>query len=289
MNNLATTYQHIADILSFETSNSELEKTLNQPSFDWDAIVIEGSKHLVLPAIYCRLKTKQFLGTIPAELNNYLEEITSINRNRNKAILKQVETISKLLYENKIDHVFLKGSALLASGCYTDNAERMVGDIDILIKKEQIFEAFELLKTNGYNKTFGYAYKKIGFRHLDRLISDHQIAAVELHTELLNKKYLFLMDMDSILKSKIVLNAIPFPNKSYLIKHQILSWQINDKGHYYNFPNFKSIYDTIVLKAHKDKSIIQHLLKLKQGQSYLELAKYYFKEYCNVNSNSYMK
>ena len=111
MGNLAITYQHIANILSFETSNPKLEKDLSHPTFDWDAIVVEGSKHLVLPAIYCRLKAKQLLHVLPEELNTYLEGITSINRNRNESILKQVHSISQLLNEHHIDHVFLKGSA----------------------------------------------------------------------------------------------------------------------------------------------------------------------------------
>ena len=88
MGNLAITYQHIADILSFKSSISKLEHTLTKPNFDWDAIVVEGSRHLVLPAIYCRLKAKNLLHTLPKELENYLEEITSINRNRNKKIKK---------------------------------------------------------------------------------------------------------------------------------------------------------------------------------------------------------
>ena len=59
MKNLAATYQHIADILSYDSDTSTLESTLSQPAFNWDVIVKEGSKHLVLPAIFCRLQSKQ--------------------------------------------------------------------------------------------------------------------------------------------------------------------------------------------------------------------------------------
>jgi hypothetical protein len=191
MGNLAITYRHIADILSFETSNSQLETLLKDPSFDWNIIVVEGSKHLVLPAIYCRLKAKRLLHVLPVELETYLKDITSINRNRNASVLKQVQFIAQLLKKHHIDHVFLKGSALLALGCFEDNAERMVGDIDILVSKDQLTTAFELIKANGYNKTFGYAYETIGFRHLDRLISPLALAAIEIHSDLLIEKYKF--------------------------------------------------------------------------------------------------
>ncbi|WP_179333457.1 nucleotidyltransferase family protein [Winogradskyella costae] len=289
MDSLATTYQNIADILSFETPNSKLEKTISHPSFDWDIIVIEGSKNLMLPALYCRLKAKKLLHLLPEELTNYLKEITSINRSRNLRILNQVQTISQILTQHNIDHVFLKGTALLASGCYNDQGERMVGDIDILVEKSKVYNAFDILKNSGYDKTFGYAYNKKDFRHLDRLMSKDELAAIELHTELLNKRHWPLMNIPSILNSKKIKNLIPVPNTYDLSKHLILSWQLNDKGHYYNAISLKSVYDLISIETNKNKKCIDILLNLKYGQSYLELAKYYFPEFADITSNSYMK
>jgi hypothetical protein len=289
MGNYAKTYQHIADILSFETSNNKLESTLNNPSFNWDHIVIEGSKYLVLPAIYCRLKSRELLHTLPEELNNYLEEIASVNRNRNTSILAQVHAISKILNAHNINHVFLKGTALLVYGKYKDIAERMIGDIDILVDKTKIHEAFNILKTNGYNKTFGFAYETKDFRHLDRLISENELAAIEIHSDLLIKKYRSLIDISSVLASKIVINKIAVPNSYYLSLHQIWSWQLNDRGHYYNFPSLKVIYDVIIVKSYTDDNLILCLLNLKQGKSFLELAKYYFPEFLCINSSLYMK
>ena len=291
MGNLVLTYQHIAAILSFETPNSHLEQRLNNPSFDWDAIVIEGSKHLVLPAIYCRLKAKQLLHVLPEELQEYLEGITSINRNRNKSILKQVHFISQLLNANDINHVFLKGSALLALGCYEDNAERMVGDIDILVSKPQLQLAFELIKTNGYSKTSGFAYETIGYRHLDRLIAPEELAAIELHSDLLRMEYRDLIDLNNVLMTKIHVGRIAIPTPSNLNKHQILAWQLNDQGHYYNAISFKSLYDCIILKAHSNPILLLDLLKYNFGQSYFGIAKHYFRAFDSIQltekSNSY--
>jgi len=282
MGNLVLTYQHIAAILSFEIPNSQLEQRLNNPSFDWDAIVIEGSKHLVLPAIYCRLKAKQLLHLLPEDLQKYLEDITSINRNRNKALLKQVHFISQLLNAHDINHVFLKGSALLALGCYADNAERMVGDIDILVSKPQLQLAFELIKNNGYDKTFGYAYETIGFRHLDRLIDSKELAAIELHSDLLIMKHRHLIDINKVLSTKTHVGTIAIPTSYYLSKHQILAWQLNDQGHYYNAISFKSLYDCIILKAHSNPILLIDLLKYNFGQSYFGIAQHYFKAFDSI-------
>jgi hypothetical protein len=289
MGNLAITYRHIADILSFESSNSKLELLLNDPSFNWDVIVVEGSKHLVLPAIYCRLKAKHLLHLLPEGLETYLEQITSINRNRNTSILKQVHFIAQLLKEHHIDHVFLKGAALLASGCYEDNAERMVGDIDILVSKDQLTTAFNLIKRNGYPKTFGFAYETIGFRHLDRLIAPNELAAIELHDELLIQKYGDIIDIKKVIRSKRYVDHIAIPSSYYLGLHQILAWQLNDKGGFYHTVHFKTCYDSIILKVHANTLLLLDLSKLKFGPSYLAIASYYFDDFHSILSNKKME
>ena len=249
MNNFAIIYQQIADILSFEVSNSKLETNLSHPSFDWDYIVKEGSKHLVLPALYCRLKAKKLLHTLPEELNNYLEEITSINRNRNVLILKQVQAISKLLNKNNIEHVFLKGSALLALGCFEDNAERMLGDIDILVMNNQLDEAYKLFENHGYiPEEQPLGHKFFEHHHLPRLKTTHHISAVEIHRKLFVSYVYNPLNPESIFKHKRLQNHIWIPAQKHLLMHNILSFQINDKGALYNSINFRSAYDTIIIQ-----------------------------------------
>lgn len=273
MGNLAITYQHIADILSFETPNSILEKDLSHPSFDWDAIVVEGSKHLVLPAIYCRLKAKQLLHLLPEDLNSYLEGITSINRNRNEAILSQVHDISHLLNAHNIDHVFLKGSALLALGCFDDNAERMIGDIDILVSVKQIDEANSLLKNDSYKpieQTLGGEFFE--HKHLPRLKPQHHISAVELHRKLFVSYRSKELISDTVLNNKMKQGNIYIPSQKHLLMHIILNFQINDKGALYNSISFRSAYDTIVLqRGYKDNTTWYQDKYFKKYFNYISL------------------
>ena len=136
MPNTHQTLQHIADILGFESDKTLLKARLESDTMDWDHLVRVGSSHLVLPAIYCRLKAKKLLHVLPQELESYLKEITALNRERNEQLLNEAQQISQWFQEADIDHVFLKGTAMLASGYYEDIAERMVGDIDILIQSK---------------------------------------------------------------------------------------------------------------------------------------------------------
>lgn len=283
------TYRHIGAILSLDIPNSDLETTLCDDEFDWDAIVIIGSRHLVLPAIYYRLKSKGLLHVLPEDLNTYLENLTAINRNRNRSLMRQITAISELLTNHNIKHVFLKGAALIASGHYEDIAERMVGDIDILVDRSQISTAFELLNNNGYDKTFGFAYETKDFRHLDRLISHKLLAAIELHSDLFEKPHRHLIDTNDVLNSKVDINKIAIPNDYYLALHNVLAWQLNDKGFFFKSIHFKHLYDSIVLSSHKNNRLIKHLLKFNFGRAYLELAKYYFPEFSIILSSRIMR
>ncbi len=288
MGQRAKTFQHIADILSFQIPHQDLKRSLSDPGFDWDAIVVVGSEHLVLPAIYCRLKSKQLLSLLPKDLNTYLEKLSAINRNRNNALLEQMHSISQLLNAHQIEHVFLKGAALLAHGCLEDLAERMVGDIDILISKAQIHQAFNLLKQQEYSETFGFAYENTGFRHLDRLISKKRLAAVELHNELLTPDQRHCIDVEDVLKTKVLRKDIPIPNEYYTTLHHILAWQINDLGFYYKSIHFKYLYDSLCLKVFTKNHLIAELLMHRYGRSYLQCAKLYFKEFSEIESDKSM-
>jgi hypothetical protein len=68
-----------------------------------------------------------------------------------------------------------------------------------------------------------------------------------------------------------------------------LGWQLNDKGHYFNFPNLKVLYDVIKVNSHKNEVLISDLMKLKSGQSFLVLSKSYIKEFSHIQPTAYMK
>ncbi|MBV7269260.1 nucleotidyltransferase family protein [Winogradskyella luteola] len=277
MDNLATTYQHIADILSFETTDSELEKTLSNPKFNWDAIVVEGSKHLILPALYCRLKAKGLLLVLPDELNTYLEEITSINRNRNTSILKQVHILSQLLNQHNVNHLFLKGTALLAADYYNDIAERMIGDIDILVDLKQLDFAFNLLQNNGYTpieQTFGDTFFE--HKHLPRLKTKKNISAVELHRKLFVTYKEKELSNANLLAYKRKKNNVSIPSQEHLFNHNILNYQINDYGNLYNGISFRSIYDTISLQRRQKMDITTY--KNRVFKKYFRLAGLFFED-----------
>lgn len=252
-------YQHITKIIDFDTQLPELERI----PFDWDAIVRVGSEALVLPTIYCRMSQKKALKLAPKDLNSYLSKVTRLNQERNLDLLKQVRTLSEWLKHEKIDHVFLKGSALLASNYYNEYSERMIGDIDLLINPSHLNQAYKLLLSKGYTRNVSRSHvgklNIIEERHLPRMASDDYIAAVELHRNITDKPNNGI-SVPQLLEQKVFENDVAVPSKPHLMYHAILNNQLNSLGYALGTFSTRTLYDCLLLEERE-----QGLLKRISG------------------------
>lgn len=230
---------------------------LSETEINWDQFVKLSSQHLVLTTSYCRLKQKKLANYLPKELENYLEEITSINRNRNLTLLEEIKAISNCLNEHHIPYVFLKGAALLIGGYCNDLGERMISDLDILIPKEHIHKAFNLLKKLGYNQEKGFNYEVKNFRHLARQFSDDKMAVIELHHSVLNINYSSPINLQELFDTSVKINNIYIPNSYYLNLITIYGIQINSNAYRYKQWFLRSLSDSLVLKICNEKKLIE--------------------------------
>ncbi|SNR74515.1 Uncharacterised nucleotidyltransferase [Lutibacter agarilyticus] len=286
VNSQLKTLETIGAILSFKSDPHLLKITLQKEHFNWDALVTIGSRHLVLPAMYCRLKEKQLLHCLPEDLVLYLEEITAINRNRNLGILKEVTAISELFNKHQIDHVFLKGSALLAGNYYQDIGERMIGDIDVLVASNQLDEAYELLLKEDYKSNVSFGDKYFEYQHLPRLAKKTVLAAVEIHRNVLKRKYFNCLIVNEIFIKKRIINGISIPNDQHLFEHNILNLQLNDQGNYLVFVNLRTAYDTELIL--KENSTIDFNFYYSKGlfKNYFLLHPFLIKDFNNIPSTT---
>ena len=224
--------------ISLEDNNrQEIEKQLKSKSIDWDAVVKVSTAHYVFPALYCNLKRVDFLKYLPQDLVSYMEHITDLNSKRNQQILKQAQELNSLLLANNIIPIFLKGTGNLLAGIYDDIGERMVGDIDFIFSKEDYPKAITVLREFGYSEVKNKEYYAPDEKkHYRRLQKETNIAAIEIHSGLLNlKEYIYanefnynFVEKDSqVIKGATVLG---YANKLNL---SIIANQINDSGFYY--------------------------------------------------------
>ena len=281
-------YKFIAALLEPKINLSELNFFYENNLKFWEKFVKICSSHLILPTVYIKLKNIKDSSIIPPnDLLIYLDDIYKINFERNQLVINQLLFISDLFEKNKINYVFLKGSAFLLQNYFDDLKIRMVGDIDILVHSKNLQKAEQILKNEGFKNPDGiqndFTGEIIGKknRHLKRLISSEYITAIELHSELLKENFYRLLSANEVLKSKVKIDKnIYIPSKEHLFKHAILNWQINDKGYWLNFLSFKAVYDVICLENFTEKQIN---LQEKEIKHFISLMSYFYPRYKNFN------
>jgi hypothetical protein len=250
--------------ISLEEKNRHaIEKKIQSGNIDWDTVVKVSTDHLVFSALYCNLKRVDFLQYLPQELLSYMVYITDINRERNKKIITQAEDLNSVLLANNITPIFLKGTGNLLVGIYEDIGERMVGDIDFIISKKDYTKAITILREFGYSNVSNNKYDFPNQKHYRRLQKENNIAAVEIHKELLLGKYNNEFNYNFVNKDSQVIQGINFLSYSNKLNLSTIVHQIGDNGFYYKNFILRQAYDVFLLsKKTNAKAAVNSLDKL---------------------------
>ena len=232
--------------ITHEKHNRELiEKELKLNNIDWDPVVKVSTSHYVFPALYCNLKRVGFLHYLPKDLVEYMQHITDLNRERNQQIITEAKEINEILLKNNITPIFLKGAGNLLDGLYDDIAERMVGDIDFLVKKEKSNITFKILQENGYTNKVSELFND--HRHLPRITHPAKIAAIEIHKEMLRKKKSKFFNYETVKSSLKKVNNITLLSLKNQIKLTVFSKLINDYNYQLKNISLRATYDVFLL------------------------------------------
>jgi hypothetical protein len=246
-----------------EKNRAEIEFMLKTTDVDWDAVVKVSTSQYVFPAIYCNFKRADFLKYLPADLVDYMKYITNLNRDRNTQILQQAQELNSLLLANNIRPIFLKGTGNLLAGIYEDIAERMVGDIDFIFSIEDYPKAIRVLREFGYSEVNKYNYHFPSTKHYRRLQKETNIAAIEIHKELLIEKYANEFNYSFVEKDSQIIKGVTVLSYANKLNLSIIANQINDSGFYYKTMALRNAYDVFLLsKKTNAKDAVNTLNKL---------------------------
>lgn len=235
--------------ISLEQKNrDEIEFILKTTDVDWDTVVKVSAAHYVFVALYCNLKRANFLHYLPEELVTYMEHITKLSRERNEQIIAQAKELNALLLANNITPIFLKGTGNLLAGIYDDDAERIVGDIDFIFSKEDYPKAITVLRDFGYSEVTKYEYYFPYDKHYRRVQKENNIAAVEIHSEILGiEKYRKEFNYSVVKKDSQVINEVRVLSYANKLNLSIIANQINDHGFEYKTMALRNAYDVFLL------------------------------------------
>lgn len=226
---------------------------ISSGSVDWDKVVQISTSQYVFPALYINLKRANLLSYLPEELVNYMDHITSLNRERNLEIIQQAKELNSELKKNGINPIFLKGTGFLLQNFYHDPGERMVGDIDFLVEQTDFIKAAKILESKGYVSVYKGKYQNpVYTKHYPRLHHENKIAAVEVHRDMVKSSLSKVFNYNSCqqyLIKDIELKFLGFEDQLALT---ILAKEHNDDGKRLFNQNLRSSYDTFLLSQTVD-------------------------------------
>lgn len=248
---------------------NEIIHYTDDDSINWNHFIELCSNHLILPAIYLKFQTHEILPHVPNELSIFLADIFELNKKRNEEILMQLQKILAILNTHKIYPTILKGVGNLIDDLYSDNGERILGDIDILVPEENYLLAANLMKDNGYC-TFNPipAYENIKtMKHYPRLIHPEFPAALEIHRIPVRDNYLKWFNTSIIDKEKTEAHTFGgcfVESDNHKIIHNFIHSQLSNRGHLSGIVSFRDLYDLYLLSKRSDlkESIVE--IKTKQ-------------------------
>ena len=164
---------------------------------DWDALITEAESHALSNLLYTHLLSCDIV--IPDQPGIMFKALTAkhqrVNRERSNA-LNQI--LDKFL-ENRIETVLLKGMALI-NCLYSNQYQRPMGDIDILVPASKAVLAQQSLREIGYSardRNQGYLYDH---HHLPMAscISNGMVIQVEIHHNALSGDATTSMSFDDV-------------------------------------------------------------------------------------------
>ncbi len=189
--------------LGYASATAKTERLAHVSADQWRMVMELAHQHSVTPLLYHHLRGSPGFSTgrplilaLPDEIANELKQEYIKQALRNIFLYKELNKLLRVLQEKKIPVIPLKG-AYLAEAVYDNIGLRSMGDVDLLVMKDDLLRVEqELLALGGVpencnrviaqdNHHFGYKLLKSGLR-------------VEIHWTLVNSNHPFRIDIEGL-------------------------------------------------------------------------------------------
>src|SRR6267142_1482844 len=164
---------------------------------DWDYLVEASASHGLLPLLYTSLKAAD--AVVPQDHLDKLRDLFQKNAARNALLTGELLKILDLFESEEILGMPYKGPAMAVS-IYGNLALRQFADLDILVRKQDVWRCQQLLISMGYQPHFNISQRQLpAFLRLGYVQSfsrDKGMSIVELHWGIASRFFMFPLDVD---------------------------------------------------------------------------------------------
>lgn len=243
-------YQFVCQCLLLD-KHPELKESIKAQfasgQVDLEHFIHLSSIHFVLPAVFLQLKKAGLLSVLPIEYVEHIEEIYNLNCKRNKEILEQVKQINRVLSMVHIQAVYLKGTANLIDGLYSDIGRRMIGDIDLLVADINYQKTITVIENLGYMPDKKGFYDPSVSKHYYRLFKKDVPADIEVHRMAVIPQYSNRFTSNNIINKSVLVNNNQIPTSEHRLIHNFIHSQLSNRGHWFKYNPLRDLYDFFLL------------------------------------------
>jgi putative nucleotidyltransferase-like protein len=183
--------------------NDDRIRSCASKSLDWDYLFVFARRHGVLQLLYSQLQ-QCATDLIPSNQLQCLQKYFQENSARNVLLTAELRRLIDLLESANIEAVPYKGP-VLALFAYGDVSLRRFVDLDVLVRKEDVSRAIDLLLTDGYefSKPLSLSQRDLLLRtqHNLQLRRDERQLIVELHWEVASNLFASSVQADDLWSS----------------------------------------------------------------------------------------
>jgi hypothetical protein len=117
---------------------------------DWPAIVALANRALVTPQLYGAIVQAGATQRLPEDVRTFLCEVFKRNRERNRRLSAQLTDALRALNDAGIEPILLKGAAVWATSGRGLEFDRILTDLDILVKPSEVEHALAAFDRAGF-------------------------------------------------------------------------------------------------------------------------------------------
>lgn len=133
-----------------EDTDESLRVPLASELTDWLVVLEAANHHAVTPALWAAINRRNLAHLLPADVQAYLGMLYDLNRQRNDLIREQVLDAARSFNRRGIRPLLMKGALTLLENSGEESA-RIMTDIDLLVKHDEVESAGASLRSIGYD------------------------------------------------------------------------------------------------------------------------------------------
>ncbi len=247
-------YLFLARILGLDDENAgNFKRDILPGRIPPEQFIHMADRHLVLQALYPKIGKYSLEEFFPQDLTGHLQYIFQLNEDRNRKVVEQCHRLNHTLNRGGISPLFMKGAGNLLDNLYQAQGERILHDIDILVREDEFENSVALLRDDGYINKLQYDPLVHGSsKHYPILHKPGDPVYLEVHRMPVGRQYLQILNTEIVFAEKQPVPGMPgsfMMSAHHRIIHNFVHSQLEHSGHYYARGFLRNLYDLLLLSA----------------------------------------